>query len=375
MPAPDNNLSKQGLLQMKDAAAPDPAVADLGADPVARTFNHDLLLDEADQKIVRLRWPTIAKFLIDPLLIQRLKKHERSAKLHKQCVQYLGTAAVLLTAYSLLGVTAHSALHLSWADPWEWTFHVAALIGFALAVAASRWGPFRRRWLGNRFIAELLRQWHFRRLLASVDADDVAAQIERRKRDLQGFLHGLAGAVPQKMDRLIENADDPLPAIPEPKLPKNPEARAELLEAYQQLRLDHQLDFAFYKLSPDDNTILGLSNRLLVQLTQGAAGLTLFFALVVALLPLFNIAHGLGWVAVMLAIAGVAVRAWRDGLLLGEERERYLEVRHRLELLQDRWRAAPNDDARFALGRELEQAALRELRQFLRQQEQAQFLF
>lgn len=345
------------------------------ADPVARTFNHDLLIDEADQQIARGRWPTIADFLIVPALIQRLEHHESAAKLNKQRVQYIGTAAVLLTAYALFGVTIHFAQHSAWAVEWEWSFHAAALIGFALAILVSRWGPFRRRWLSNRFAAETLRQWHFRRLLDGIDTDAVGARIERRDADLQGFLHGLAGSVAQKMDRLIESADDPLPRIPEPKLPTDSRARAELLEAYEQLRLAHQLDFAVYKLSPDDNTLLRIPNSLLVQLTQGAAGLTLLFALVFALLPLFGIAEKLSWVAVMLAIGGVAVRAWRDGLLLGEERERYHEVRHRLELLHDRWHAAPNDEARFALGQELEQAALRELRQFLRQHEQAQFLF
>ena len=38
-----------------------------------------------------------------------------------------------------------------------------------------------------------------------------------------------------------------------------------------------------------------------------------------------------------LAMTGVAVRTWRDGLSLESERERYQEMLHELELLTARW--------------------------------------
>jgi hypothetical protein len=78
--------------------------------------------------------------------------------------------------------------------------------------------------------------------------------------------------------------------------------------------------------------------------------------------------------AVVLAIVGVAVRAWRDGLALGEDRERYQDMRHRLELAVERWDTS-KDEEQFQTAEEVEQVTLEELRGFLRSHARAQFLF
>jgi hypothetical protein len=110
-------------------------------------------------------------------------------------------------------------------------------------------------------------------------------------------------------------------------------------------------------------------------LTDQLAGLTLLLALALTVIRFVIPIPWLPFAAVSLAIAGVAARAWRDGLGLGDEFERYQEMRHHLELLRARWESALTDDSRFKISKEVEQAALEELRSFIRSHGKAQFLF
>jgi hypothetical protein len=205
--------------------------------------------------------------------------------------------------------------------------------------------------------------------------EEIGQFLQERKIGLTALLHTLQGSVGQKMDQMAESGTDVLGAVPSPHLPKTPEARLHLLQAYRILRLDHQLDFAVWKLSLDDKTFLGISSLGLVRLTDHLASTTLLIALALSVTRLFSPLEWVPFAAVSLAIMGVGVRAWRDGMALGEERERYQEMRHRLELIIARWEAATSDERRFHLAEEVEQLALEELRAFVRSHDRAQFLF
>lgn len=365
-----------------DPEASDTRRAIASGDLVARRFNHDLLLEAADQERARRRWPAIHDLLINRPLIEHFAPHERAAARFKLALQLVGSAAVLLMLLALLGSAAHLWLESTSAPraaalPAHALFEASALVGLVFALFASRWGPLRRRWLIHRFLTEVLRQWHFRRLLdtrAPGPASISASVLERRDRDLASFLDSIRGSVGQKMDRLIDDATDPLGAIPAPVVPADPVARSQLVEAYGELRLLHQLDFAVYKLSVDDRTFLGVSGRGLVVVTDQLAAVTLLLALGCSIAQMIRPEGVLSFAAVALAISGVAIRSWRDGLSLGEERERYHELRHRMDLLHARWEAAADDGSRFALAGEVEQAGVEELRSFLRAHERAQFV-
>ena len=244
----------------------------------------------------------------------------------------------------------------------------SAVVSLILALLASRYGPFRRRWLKHRFVTEVLRQWHFRGLLDAESAD-------QRNRDLSILLTNLAGSVGAKMDELAELRRDPLGRIPHARLPVDPNLRTQLLDAYRVLRLDHQRGFAMYKLSADEKTFAGLSLLALSNITNRLAGATLVLALACSLARLFVPFAWAPIAGVSLAVTGVAVRAWRDGLGLEQEKERYQEMLHELELLTARWEDAATEELRFRVAEEVEQAALEELRAFIRLHERAQFLF
>ena len=349
---------------------------------IARTFNHDLLIRKSDQDAAALRWPAIAHVLVNAELIRTFTRHEKRAKIQKRVVQFLGSAAVLMMLGALLGyVTAlwvappGSDRHIPYLGVLS---EISALGALVLAVLASRYGPVRRRWLKNRFITEVLRQWHFRRLLdgeaveCSIDAQ--AQSVTARDAALSKLIHDLAGNVGEKMDELSQFRRDSLGPIPHSRLPKAPQMRTQLLDAYRALRLDHQRDFAVYKLSAEDKTFACLSLGALSTLTEQLAGTTLVLALTCSVARLFVEFAWSPMAAVSLAMTGVAVRAWRDGFALEPERERYQEMVHELELLTARWENTVDDEQRFRIAEEVERAGLEELRSFIRSHERAQFL-
>ena len=348
-----------------------------------RRFNHDILVEQEDQDEAVRRWPAIGHLLINAELIRRFKPHEELARTQKRIVQTLGSAAVLLMLAALLGYVAELWVVAPGRGrdiPYLGVLsELSALAALLLALLASRYGPVRRRWLKNRFITEVLRQWHFRRLLDGVTIDQSVDKLDPflkgRFGDLSTLIQSLAGTVGQKMDELSELRRDPLGRIPRARLPQTGEMRAQLLDAYRALRLDHQRDFAVYKLSAEDKTFGGISLRLLSSVTEHLAGTTLVLALACSVARLFVPFAWSPMAAVSLAITGVAVRAWRDGFALGPEHERYQEMLHVLELLAARWENAESEEQRFRIAEELEAAALEELRSFIRSHEQAQFLF
>jgi len=153
------------------------------------------------------------------------------------------------------------------------------------------------------------------------------------------------------------------------------ETRAQLLDSYRALRLDHQREFVVYKLSSEDSTFAGISLISLTWLAEFLAGMTLALALGCAIARLFVSFEWSPILGLCLALVGVAVRAWRDGFALEAEHEGYQEMLHNLELLSARWQTAETSEQRWRVAEELERAALEELRSFIRSHEKAQFLF
>lgn len=350
---------------------------------IERAFNHDLLLLKEDQDRATRRWPFLASVLVNPELIREFRPHEDQARALKRLVQITGSAAVAMMLAALLGYIAE-LLGAGHPGPYEIPrlaelSELSAVAALVLALLASRYGPLRRRWLKHRFVTEVLRQWHFRRLLegSTIPHGDAARSPVALplRESVSAFMSNLAGAVGSKMNELAELRRDPLGSIPRTSLPRNADVRAQLLEAYRVLRLDHQRDFAIYKLSVDDRTFAGLSLLALSRLSDQLAGATLVLALGCSIARLFIPFDWAPIAGASLAMTGVAVRVWRDGLALDSERERYQEMAHELELLTDRWNQAESDEQRFRVAEEVERAALEELRTFIRSQEQAQFLF
>jgi hypothetical protein len=351
-----------------------------------RTFNHDIRLSSADQQFAMQKWSLIAHVLINEDLIRLFSQHEKAATRFKKIVQWLGTSAVLLMLVALL-----SSVFTIWSSNQQnqitpnfisIVIELCSLVGILLALLASRYGPFRRRWMKHRFFTECLRRWHFCKVIKGDEIDSSIKNSTARKRYLEkrylqfeAFVEEFRGTVGQKMDRFIESGDDPLNEIPLATLPVTPGVCRELLEVYYVLRLNHQLEYTVYKLSVEDRTFLRLSIDLLTRQTDYLAAATLFLAMGFSVVQLITSVAWMPAGGVSLAILGVAVRAWRDGFALNEEKERYQDIRHRLERLVARWNNAANDMERFKVAEDVESLAAEELRAFIRTHERAQFLF
>jgi hypothetical protein len=360
-----------------------PAQSGNRGDQTRRRFNHDLLLDDEDGKAAVMRWPKVGPLIVDGELAKEFLPHELIAKALKKRVQTVGSFAVVLMVAAILGEATHLWVgeHTPYQDALRFGAEISALLGIVCAVLASRFGPWRRVWLRNRYYTEVLRQWHFRRLLEGQAIDAACASQaaadqykQARNASLGALVQQLRGSAGQKMDRLVDSGFDILGRIPAPHLPKDLDTRAQVLDAYRVLRLEHQVDFARYKLSVEDRSWVGVSSLALVELTQQLASATLVLALCISFARLFVEMEWAPLAAIALVILGVGVRAWRDGLALRQEQERYQEVLYRLELAISRWDAAKSDEGGFLIAEEVEELASEELRAFLRSHDRAQFL-
>jgi len=299
---------------------------------IERRFNHDLLIASEDQNSARERWPVIAGSLIDVELLEEFGSHEERAKRYKRRVQWVGTVSVILMVAALVGATLslpNRQLPSAGATSIRgMALELCALVGLILALLASRFGPYRRRWLKHRFLTECYRRWHFRSVTSSGYSGGSPLPVSGNhngdapaRRDFKNLVQELNGSVGQKMDGLRDNGKDPLGEPVRTSLPTDPTAKQQLLEAFKVLRIDHQLDYAAYKISADDNTFLGLSITAWIGLTELLAGTSLFLALAFSVTQIFHNEEWMSLVAVLLAIVGVGVRAWRDGMSLIQERE------------------------------------------------------
>ena len=350
-----------------------------------RPFNHDILISADENLRLQKQWPEVAHAFYNAKVGDAFGPDEARSKSLKRTVQRLGTAAIAFALVALLGSALD--LHLAARYGRELPTVVAkaieacGLMGLIVAFLASRYGRSRREWIKSRFFCECLRQWHFRRTLdgAAIElagkSPAARADYERvRDNAFDGFVKDLTREAGQRLGELSDNAADPVALPFEPHVPADPAVAAQLASAYYHFRLDHQINYAVYKLSVDDRTFAGVSGELLVKGTDMLAASSLVVALVVSVVQLFHALPYGGFASVGLAIFGVAVRAWRDGMALDEERERYQDMRQRLQSLAARWADAPNDPTRLRLAEEVERAGLEELRSFVRQHGKAQFL-
>jgi hypothetical protein len=355
---------------------------------ITRRFNHDIRLEDDDRAFAASHWSTVTHLLVNEPLITVFRGFDGDAKRDKRLIQWLGTASIVLMLVALCGAvievrdSGRPPSQSFLAPSTKGTIAISALFGLLASFAVSRYGPFRRRWLKNRFVTECLRIWHFRQMLdTQAIADSLQSDAKRydyithRDASFAAFLNDLDGTVGQKLDLLRDSGTDPITSSFEVKVAANPAGLQQLFEAYSTLRIAHQLEFAVYKLSPDDSTFLGIS---LIALLSGAnflAASTLAVALVLTLAGVLWPSALLPLLVSVLAIFGVAVRAWRDGLALKQEQEHYEDMKHRFETLKLRWLEAPDDSSRLRLSPDVEQAVLEELRSFLRIYEDARFVF
>lgn len=361
---------------------PTSEVIQRGEEIVPRRFNHDLLVADVDRAEAQRRWPNLAAVLIHEELVSAFSDADKCAGRYRNWVRAVGTGSVIVVMIALFGALAESVSVGVWTRWPATVIELSSVAGIVGALAASRYGPWRRRWLMHRFVAESIRQWHFLQLLDSRvldmlggDDNESSRYTRRRQKDFQSYLYELRASAGQQMDRLREPSDasyDPTSGLTRPA---NSAVLTEALDAYGVLRLNHQFDFALYKVSPDDRTMCYMPTRQARAVSDFLAWMTLVLATVGSMITLFYPMPFLPPAIIGCLIAGVGVRAWRDGLAVADDDERYQEMRNKLGGLRARWSHARSDGARWEIAVAVEEVVLDELRAFLRAHERAQFIF
>lgn len=383
-------------------------------------FNDDLLLQDADRTLAQEKYPSVFHVL-DHLELQDLfREYNSPANLAKRMRLRAGMWAIGLAFTAL----ALAALEILVTHPTDATRYAAALThtsataenwaGIALALVSGACGiaglligsvgvwfaPRKRAWLYHRLMAERLRQLHFQtfafrtpEILASLKDDSAKSEfLSQRKLWLESFKARFIGRLDSAFAATIDPEGEVDPWLHDSAHTRKPikfldsKSLDPLFEAYRELRIEHQLDYADYKLH-DDNKLFGSK----MPRRQLAILLTVSFILIV-LLGVLHVGVVVGAVVpdpafrtvlhsptiivaiIWCALAALATRAVEQGLQPEREIERYQQYRSAVRAILERYDEATTQAAKVEVMRQMERLAFDEMRNFLITNDRSRFV-
>jgi hypothetical protein len=364
-----------------------------------RVFNDDLLTNSGDLEYARRQFPEAFHLLDHPELRNVFVGYERSANNARSWMRWLGCLAVAFGTIALLS-TATEPLwsNYKYAKVLTIGFEFCGLLAAFIAVGSLWLGPWKKRWLESRFMAERLRQWHFQLILRKgreVEAllDQSAPQALEayksiRKKWFDGFLHDFGGKLDSRMHMLMKDPEFSGDWLHHPvtNYSGNGHALRYVFEAYRHLRFNHQYDYATHKLSNSTEHPPWAFLKWPLVRQESAIRVCGSFCLVAALIcsvcvitnRYFEIKPDLGpclaSVALSLAICGVALRTVLEGLGIGEDIERYEDYRGKVRRLLLYFEDSSGHQEKLKLMEDMELAVVDELRGFLRTHQKATFV-
>jgi len=363
-------------------------------------FNDDIALEQADLDFLFKQFPDIVHALDNPELRAEFAKHEAVANRSKKRVQFAGMIAIALAATALLAAAAKPTLHLvhgmpSWVGTLLVGLELLALAAAAIAMGGFGMGKDKIKWLEARMMTEILRAWHFQFLIyrgkeveASCATDPAKeAFLRSRTTALEAFVHEWTGKADSHYLDLLENADvqyRPLHDSASGYTREGPIERM-VFRAYRLLRFQHQLTYSTHKLKNTTDKqfwqILKWPTRVLQDRTTLLARVCVLISLVFSVVVIFSHFSGYDEVAafasvaiVSLLVLNVVSRTIQDGLAAPKELERYRDYQQKTRYLLQRFDHTAASEERLEFMRDMERAAIEELRSFLRANEEARFV-
>lgn len=311
-----------------------PAPAPESCNP-GRTYNHDLLRKPKSQEMALADFPRVANVLIDQNMLAAFGPFEDKARVYKKLVKRIGSLAILLMVIAFSGAIAEvygMATATSVLPHWATrAVEGCALTGLIGACLVARWGPLRHHWMLNRFCAEVLRAWHFRRVLSKGFVESVLSGNRQVAENghrplLNGLLLSFSQSGPVLVSQLIQLGTDPLGQNFAPTLPSDPAVADELLRAYDTLRVAHQDCFFHERANNLFADFAWCSNATWVTVVRALTGVTLALGLAASFLSLLvpDSVHWTPFVVTACTVAGIGVRSWGDGMRFEEEQDHYL---------------------------------------------------
>jgi hypothetical protein len=251
----------------------------------------------------------------------------------------------------------------------------------------------RLRWCEAMFFRERLRQWHFQKFLDGrlidlffADRPAYDAELTRRWGQLEQDLSDGRGTLATFMNAATPGSD-----FFHDRTPYAQGAHAApVFDALWRLRIEHQLRYDGRKIAGEgDAGELGLRERTSLSETvatatlAGAVIVTAFSWLLSVVGPraglLFGFEHvsvsaSLAGGALLLAVVSAATRAYRAGFTLPGEPDSYEEYFGRLREVRETFQTVVTFEEKRHQLEALEEAAIDELRRFVRMKMRATFL-
>jgi hypothetical protein len=249
----------------------------------------------------------------------------------------------------------------------------------------------KQRWLCYRLMSERLRQLHFQILISQIPAILAAMRdpaernrfVGLRRRLLATFcLHyenHLQAHLKTVLDDIVEENYWLLDGKPEPLCDRSDPKLNDFSAAYRLLRIQHQLQYASYKLYSDEKLLPRSATRQrdILRAVNLLAIFVVFVAhmTIAALLP----SHGpetlkyLEGGIVAVVIAALIARAFEEGLQPAAEVERYTRYRAELTRLLRHYDETSEPEEKMGIMLETECASYREMRDFLKTNYEARF--
>ncbi|MES1199291.1 MAG: hypothetical protein ABUS48_04850 [Pseudomonadota bacterium] len=355
-------------------------------------FNTDLLTDEDDRTMAAKAYPNVFFALDDQELRDVFLPIDKQANATKTHSRRLGILAVCLVTGALLAA-ATAPIHHNW--PWYWPKIIiaagalAGLIGGAIGAIGIWFARTKSDWLEQRYLAERLRQLHFQMLVAwapdilkAADSGDKSAFLAARTARLERFKQQQIGPAASKLGEMIkEECGEELWLMKpsEAPLPETSPYVHELMQAIEDLRITHQLNYAEIKLN-SENLSMVASPRKQVAFFSGVAFwavVSLLILDIAALLGVFGppeVGGSIEVAALALAILALAMRALEEGFQSRREMERFRQFGSNLRLVRRRFRDATDAAAKLHALREMEELAYEDLVNFLKGNHEARFI-
>jgi hypothetical protein len=325
--------------------------------------------------------------------------HEQAAIRARAWVRWLGFQAVFFGTIALLSAATESLWHpLKCEAALAFLFEFCGLFAAAISVGGLWLGPWRKRWLENRFMAERLRQWHFQLLIRKGNEIEIllshstpqAQETFRSQRKiwLDEFLHDHMGKVGSRMDALVNDPDFSCDWLLSAAtgFPRDSKILDRVFAAYRRLRLDHQYDHATHMLAESTGRPFWQFLRWPLLLQESAFRGGESFCFIAALLCSVGIIvdrsfqivpgaiSGLVTAALVFAILGIALRTIRDGLGIIRDIERYRDYRGKVRRTLLAFEETDDQHKKLCLMEEFELVVTDELRGFLRTHRDAAFV-
>ena len=361
-------------------------------------FNDDLLLHEEDRKLASIRYPTIFHVLDHPQLRHVFSKYDEPASRAKRIGLIAGFGAIGF-GFGALGV---AALELIFTHP-DYSVALAVISGlcgvlsFLIGSVGVLFAGRKRNWLRHRLMGERIRQFHFQMLVYRLpeileslkNSAAKTAFLSDRNVWLESFKGRLIGKLNSTLAAILHEEKSIDPWLHDSARATSAEIQESadlnpIFDAYRELRIVHQLDYANYKLQ-DDHRIISAMPRRQMAVISGVV-----FALIVLLVVMhvgilagalfpnstlgsFHSPNAIV-VVIWLALAALAVRAVEQGLQPEREIERYQQYRSGVRAILERYDNAVSQNGKIEIMREMERLAFEEMRNFLVTNERSNFV-